>query len=162
MSETVNQGNNSTAENTAGTERTFTQAELDQIVKDRLERANAKYADYEALKDKAAKYDEQVEAEKTELQKATDKANALQEKLDALNKANEVKAVREKVATEMKIPANLLTADTEKDCKAQAQALLEWAKPSGYPKVKDGGEVNNTSGGTNGDKFAEWFEANGF
>ena len=157
MSETVNQETKSTADNAAGTERTFTQAELDSILKERLDRANAKYSDYEELKKKAAEYDKQAEAGKTELQKATDKAKALQEKLDALTKASEIQKVREKIATEMKIPANLLTGDTEDDCKAQAQAILDFAKPTGYPTVKDGGEVGHVGGGSTRDQFAEWF-----
>lgn len=158
MSETVNQENNSTAENTAGT-RTFTQSELDQIVKERLDRANAKYSDYEELKNKAAEYDKLAEANKTELQKATDKANALQAKLDAMNKASKIQEVRKKVATEMKIPANLLTGETEEDCKAQATAILEFAKPSGYPNVQDGGEANNSGKTSTRDQFAEWLNS---
>lgn len=38
-------------------ERTFTQAELNAIVADRLARERAKYADYDKLKDKAGKAD---------------------------------------------------------------------------------------------------------
>ena len=62
MSETVNQENNATnnAQNDNGgaAEKTFTQAELDQIVKERLTREHEKYRDFETLKEKAAKLDE--------------------------------------------------------------------------------------------------------
>ena len=47
--------------------KTFTQAELDAVVKDRLKREREKYSDYEDLKAKAAKFDEAEEANKTEL-----------------------------------------------------------------------------------------------
>ena len=49
MSETVNQENQATEE----TGKVFTQDEVNAIVKDRLTRAGAKYADYDALKEKA-------------------------------------------------------------------------------------------------------------
>ncbi len=53
--------NNATVTTQEGTaeqqEKTFTQAELDSIVKDRLAREKGKYADYEELKAKATKFD---------------------------------------------------------------------------------------------------------
>ena len=56
--ETVNQGSTATPalgntitppENAGNTERTFTQAEVDKIVGDRLQRDGKNYADYEDL-----------------------------------------------------------------------------------------------------------------
>ena len=79
MAETVNQETNGTAAETQENEqRTFTQAEMNAIIQDRLTRERGKYADYEALKAKAAKFDAAEEAGKTELQKANEKADALQ------------------------------------------------------------------------------------
>ena len=65
MAETVKQETNP-----AEPEKIFTQAELNAIVADRLSRERGKYADYEALKTKAAQFDAAQEAGKTELQKA--------------------------------------------------------------------------------------------
>ena len=63
MAETVNQETNGTAAETQEKEqRTFTQAEMNAIIQDRLTRERGKYADYEALKAKAAKFDEAEEA----------------------------------------------------------------------------------------------------
>ncbi|MFR8900877.1 hypothetical protein [Hominenteromicrobium sp.] len=71
MAETVNQETNGTAAETQENEqRTFTQAEMNAIIQDRLTRERGKYADYETLKVKAAKFNEAEEAGKTELQKA--------------------------------------------------------------------------------------------
>ena len=71
MAETVNQETNGTAAETQENEqRTFTQTEMNAIIQDRLTRERGKYADYEALKAKAAKFDAAEEAGKTELQKA--------------------------------------------------------------------------------------------
>lgn len=53
-------------------EKTFTQSQLDAIIADRVKRAVP--ADYETLKEKAAKLDAAEEAAKTELQRAQDEA----------------------------------------------------------------------------------------
>lgn len=54
--------------------KTFTQAELDKIVVDRLRQQKAQFGDVEDLKVKAARLDAIEEANKTENQKAIDKA----------------------------------------------------------------------------------------
>lgn len=154
--ETVNQDTNQVQEEP----RTFTQEEVDRIVGERLQRERAKYADFEALKEKAAKFDEAEQAQKSELQKATERAEALQKELDNLKHADSVREIRNKVATETGVPASLLNADDEEGCKVQAQAILEFAKPQGYPVVKDSGEVRKTSGGATRDKFKDWYESN--
>lgn len=125
-------------------ERTFTQAELDSIIKGRVEKERAKYSDYDTLKEKAAKFDEAEEAQKSELQKATERADALQSKLDELTRDNEVRTIREKVANDTGVPVALLTGVSEDDCMAQAQGILAFAKPQSYPSVKDSGEVMKT------------------
>lgn len=147
-------------------ERTFTQAQLDAIVADRLNREKAKFADYETLKDKAAKFDAAEEAGKTEIQKATDKAAALEKELNDLKQKNATNAMRAKVAAEMKLPAELaefLTAGDEEGCKAQAKKLLDTLKPNGYPNVRDGGGTNpngsGSGGGSTRDQFAAVFES---
>ncbi len=89
--ETVNQEN--TADITQQEERTFTQTEMNAIIQERVARERGKYADYDDLKAKAAQYDEAQKASKSDLQKAVERANALQSQLDALNKANEVAGI---------------------------------------------------------------------
>lgn len=159
MAETVNQETTTTTEQQ--TERTFTQAEMNAIIADRLNRERGKYADYETLKDKAAKFDAAEEAGKTELQKATERANALQMQVDAFTKAENLRQVRQKVSTDTGVPAELLSGDTEDTCKAQAEAILKFAKPGGYPTVKDGGEpARKPTGSTSAVErdFAEWLK----
>ncbi|CAD5999285.1 hypothetical protein [Agreia sp. COWG] len=50
------------------------QDELDRIVENRLNKERAKYADYDELKQAKTKYDEHLESQKTEQQKAIDDA----------------------------------------------------------------------------------------
>lgn len=163
--ETVNQ-ENATNNQVATEEKTFSQAELDAIVSDRLKRERSKYEGFDELKAKAAKLDELEEASKSELQKATEKAEALEAELNGLKKAESVRDIRDKVATETGVPAAMLhqiaelaTKDDEDSFKALANIMIDYAKNNGgYPVVKDGGEVTNTTKLSTRQQFAEWFE----
>lgn len=156
MSETVNQETT-----TAEPERTFTQAELDATIKERLARERAKYADYEAIREKAMKYDEQIESSKSELQRAQEEAAAYKAKMDELQSAIDATNARAKVSQETGVPANLLTGTTEEECMSQAEAIKKWHEgSSGYPVVPDKGEVTIIGGGKTRDQFAEWFSQN--
>ena len=99
------------------------------------------------------------EANKSELQKATERAAQLESELNQIKKEASIKDVRNKVAKELGVPADLLTAETEDACKEQAKAILNFAKPSSYPTIKDAGEVNNVGKPSPKQQFAEW--ANG-
>ena len=106
--------------------KTITQAEVDAIVGERLARERQKYSDYDELKSKAAEYDKAQEA------------NAkLQAKLDGMEKEKKLLDTRSKVAKEKGIPADLLTGEDEDTCKAQADAILKFAKGPKYPSVKE-------------------------
>lgn len=141
-------------------QKTFTQEEVNNIVKERLRKESSKYDDYEALKEKAKKLDELEEAGKSELEKATKKNAELQAQIDSFKKQGELRELREKVAKEVGVPAELLTGDTEETCKEHAKAILEFAKKGKYPDVPDGGEPPKTGGGTKTrDQFADWFNS---
>ncbi len=127
----TNQGQNSGQE-----DRTFSQDEVNSIVKSRLAEEKKKYADYEALKEKAGKYDAQQEEGKSELQKALDKADKLQKQLDDMNRQSTARQTRDKVSKETGVPADLLTGEDEESCKAQAEAILKFARPGSYPGTK--------------------------
>lgn len=148
------------AEHTEQTEpKTFTQEDVDRIVTKRV----ARYSDYEALKEKAAKYDEQIEAGKSDLQKATEKAEHLQKELDAIKKETELRNLRDEVSRATGVPAVLLTGESQEDCEAQAQAILTWAAqktPNGYPRIPDGGDPIGNAKKTTRELFKEWFDEN--
>ena len=75
------------------TPKTFTQEDVNRIVANRV----SKYSDYEELKAKAAKFDEAEEAQKTELEKAQERANKLQSELDGIKAAEELRKMRDEV-----------------------------------------------------------------
>ena len=109
-----------------------------------------------SLKDAQAKL-ASVDTDNKVLQEAIDRANGLQSELDSMKAAEEIRNTREEVARSIGVPAHLLTADTKEACEAQAQSILEFAKPSKYPSVPDGGEpIGNPQKATR-DQFAEYF-----
>ena len=67
---------------------------------------------------------------------------------------------RERVSRDTGVPASLLTAETEEACKSQAEAIKAFAKPAGYPQVRDGGEVHGSGPSSTRDKFADWMKDN--
>ena len=91
----------------------------------------------------------------SKLEEAQKTAVALQVELDGMKHTESVRLMREKVSGETKVPASLLTGETEEDCKAQAEQILAFAKPS-YPSLPDGGEARGTGGTTTAQQFAEW------
>ncbi|MBI2954239.1 MAG: hypothetical protein HYY30_07995 [Chloroflexi bacterium] len=128
--------------NTAGAGKTFTQAELDAIIQDRLGRERDKYKDYDSLKAAATELEKIKQGQMAEQQK-------LQAQLDQLGKENnELKgrvqmATAERAATKAgalypdlvaaKIPAEVL-ADNKKldaaigEIKKQYPALFGQAR----------------------------------
>lgn len=138
-------------------EKTFTQSQLNAIVADRLSREREKYAGYDELKEKAAQFDEMQEANKSELQKATERVAALQKKVDEMTAAEKVRGIRASVAGKTGVPVNLLTGSTVEECNTQAESILKFARPTGYPVVKDGGETRTTGNGSTREQFADWF-----
>lgn len=95
-----------------------------------------------------------------ELNTANSTIQSLRAELDGLRAADSVRQIREKVAGAKNIPANLLTADTEEACTAQADAILAFARPGAYPTVKDGGEPAGKPGASTRDQFASWVQDN--
>lgn len=96
----------------------------------------------------------------TELQKARDQAAQLEKELTGLKLQNHLRELRGAVAKEKGVPAELLTGDTEEACKAQADGILAFAKDrTGYPVVKDGGEVHAGGAPATRDRFADTVSA---
>ena len=94
------------------------------------------------------------------LQEAQQQIAQLTSELDGMKKAETIRLTREKVAGEKKIPANLLTGETEEACAEQADAILAFAQPGGYPRLRDAGEPSRTSTTQTRDRFADWAKDN--
>ena len=152
--ETVNQ---ETATNvTDDSEKTFTQAEVNSLISERLKREREKYADYDEAKEKASRLDQIEENAKSELQKATERAEKLQAELSAIKHSEEIRNIRDKVAQTTGVPANLLSGETEEACTEQANAILSFKSSTPYPTVKDGGEPQFNNKLDARTAFKEW------
>jgi len=105
------------------------QEEFDRAIQARIARERAKFADYDDLKAKAAKFTEWENAQKTEAQKAQERLEAAERRAAEL----ELKVIRAEVAAEKGVPAELLTGSTRDELIASADALIEFkgTQPTG-------------------------------
>ena len=92
------------------------------------------------------------------LKKATKRVADLEAELNGVKAAEKLRVLREKIAGETGVPASLLTGETEDACKEQAQAIMEFARPSAYPLIRDGGEIHTPSGESTRDQFSNWLQ----
>lgn len=96
---------------------------------------------YRADLETAQKRIQELEKAGNDLQAAKDRATALETELNGLKDANRIRDIRAAVAKETGVPMELLTADSEDACKAQAKGIMDYAKGGSYPDVRDGGET---------------------
>lgn len=124
---------------------------------------NKAKGELDAIKGQLTAAQEEISKIKTKpdsVEEITAKANALQAELDSMKRAEELRTMRAKVSSEHNVPAELLTGETEEACAEQAKAILAFAKPSGYPSLRDGGELHHLPDTKTRDKFAEWAKDN--
>ena len=128
--------------------KTFTQEQVDSIVKERLARAKATPpADYDELKAKAARLDEIEDAQKSELERITEQATKAQESAkDWQSKYEQLEAQRQreldvrKAAAEYGIDADvLMRMGGDVDENAKFLQGKEAARPK-FGDMHDGGE----------------------
>lgn len=81
-----------------GGEQTFTQADVDRIVANRLSRARKEFADYDDLKAKAAKLDEVEAAKKSDLERERERAAAAEKERDEAMSRAQKTLVRSEIA----------------------------------------------------------------
>ncbi|WNM68300.1 scaffolding protein [Mycobacterium phage Tierra] len=129
--------------------KTFTQADVDRIAGERALRERQKYADYDDLKVKAGELDALREGEKTELQKALDRAAAAETRAESA----EFDRLRDRVANRpgKVVPVASLTGKTEAELIASADALIAWREESA-PKPPEKQQKRNPAGSGGGFK----------
>lgn len=108
----------------------FSQTEVDDIVKNRLDRERSKFGDYDELKEKAGKVDT-INAEwETKLKEANDKATDLEKQVGAAK----LETDKVKIMHEFKLPddmAEFVTGDDADSMRAKAEKLSKGVKPGG-------------------------------
>lgn len=133
-----------------------TQAELDKLIGPRLERERGKFADYDDLKTKAAEFDKLADANKSEIEKANEKAAQAQAEVAKVPSLVS-EALRSHLVSIHSIDADkadlFLTATDPELLLRQVQALVGTEadrKKNGNRAPREGQEPD-TSGG-NGDR----------
>lgn len=99
-------------------ETTFTQADVDRIVKERLSKEKARYEGFDDYKTRAEEA-EALKAKYSELESTTTELSSRAE-------AAELKALRLEVSMETDVPVSALTATNEDDMRKQAEDLKAW------------------------------------
>lgn len=145
-------------------DKTFTQAELDRIVADRLSRERGKYADYDDLKAKASQFDQLAEQQKTDLEKAVDaaKAEGRAEVLSAANDRLLKSRIEALAARDLADPADAVRLldlaqfkvgdDGQTDDAAIKSAIGELVKSKPYLAAQPSGFQGSGGGGPRGDR----------
>jgi hypothetical protein len=119
-----------------------TQDDLNRIIKERVDRERAKYADYNDLKSKASKFDELTEAQKSEVQRATERAEALERELNTIRTTQQIATWKSQVAEATGVPADVLAGSTLEEI----QAFGEKLKPLIAGAARDRAIIPNPGG----------------
>ena len=108
-----------------------TQADLDRIIAARVSREREKFADYDDLKVKAAEHDKAVDAQKSEAQKAIERAEAAEAKVAKLETREQIATWKAEVARATGVPALALAGSTKEEIEAHAATLKPLIKTPG-------------------------------
>ena len=141
-----NDGNTGAAANPTEP-KTFTQEQVEQMIKERVQRVKSSVPDdYEELKAKVAQYDAQQAEGETEIDQIKKQLNALQEENTNMKHAKELSDWRNQVSAETGIPAAILRGETLDEIKAHADSiktaipmhgLVDPGKPASETTTKD-------------------------
>lgn len=115
--------------------KTFTQAELDRMLADRLSRERKKFADYDDLKKKATEFDKMQDAQKSEVEKLNDQLTSAQVELQGY-RVSEIRRAAASAAGLDPDLAEFITAADETEAAAQAKRIAERFKPA-EPRAAD-------------------------
>ena len=128
------------------------QEQFDQAIKSRIERAQAKaaekFADYDELKAKAAKFDEA--AQMSDLEKAKKEVEELKAAAAKRDEADRVRDLRAKVSKATGVPADLISGADEESMTAFAKSVAEFARKPSAPALKESGKSASAKPEDNG------------
>lgn len=127
--------------------KTFTQEELNEIVGSAKKKERAKYSDYEKYKAAFAELEQLKEKDKSELQKATERAEAAEKELAAVQAREAMSKAAEEISKKTGVPPAVLRGDTVEEMEAHAEALKPFFVKNPAPHVNTGSS-STESGGT--------------
>lgn len=118
MSET-----NENGEPTPAEQKSFTQEQVNALLADQKRKIGDKYADYDDVKAKAAKFEDLEQASKSELQKALDEVASLKTELGAHKTKEQVAAWAAEIVKDSDIPATVLRGSTREELEQHFEQL---------------------------------------
>lgn len=122
-----------------------TQDDLNRIIKERVDRERAKFSDYNDLKSQASKYAEFEESQKSEVQRATERAEALERELNTIRTTEQIRTWKSQVAEATGVPADVLAGSTQEELTAHAEKLKPLLEASRRgPYVPSPGNIPDT------------------
>lgn len=122
----ANGGDTSTATTANDFKPPATQEELNRIIADRVRRTEAKYAGYADAVKKAEQFDAITEAQKTELQRIQERAEAAERRAEALETRQQVSDWKSEIVADPEfkgITASVLRGTTREELLAHAAEL---------------------------------------
>lgn len=139
------------------------QADLDRIISERIARERARFADYDQLKAKADEHDKAVEAQKSEAQRAIERAEAAESRVAQFEKEQQISQWKADVAKTAGVPADALRGSSLEELEAHAETLKSLGvgdtKRAVGPYVPgEGGTPNGPVAGSKGDQFAQFLK----
>jgi len=112
--------------------KTFTQADVDRLLTDRLARERKKFADYDGLKKKATEFDKMQDAQKSEVEKLNDQLASAQVELQGFRVAE----IRRGAAEAAGLPPKYMKYITAADEAEALEQAKELAKDIKTPEPK--------------------------
>jgi len=128
--------------------KTFTQEQVNALIAQEKRKLGEKFADYDDLRAKAAKLDQLEQESKTELQKALDKAAALETELTAYKTKEQVAAWASEIVKGSDIPASVLRGSTKEELEQHFEQLKSLAPLKPTRTSAPAGQVTGSGQGS--------------
>lgn len=126
--------------------RTFTQEEVNALMGDLRKKERAKFSNYEEYKAAADELAKLKEKNKTELEKATERAEAAEAKLAERDAADAIAQDIREVAKATGVPEEALRGSTREEIEAHAEVLKPLFAKKAAPSVNTGSPSTETKG----------------
>lgn len=130
-------------------ERMFTQEQVNKLVGEARRKATNKNENYELYKQAYEELEAIKQANKSELERAQEKASKLEAELGELKHAQEIQRITNDIALEMGVPADVLRGNSEEEIRKHAETLqATFVKAPAPHLVKNGTFATSEEGKT--------------
>lgn len=145
------------------------QAGFDAAIKARLDRerrkvseeVKAEFSDYEELRERAERAEQEAHESAGRLSEATARADELEQAAKARDDADKARDLRAAIASEVGVPSDLMAGDTEDDMRAWASKLHDAIRPATGVSIPGAGTFSHDVAKNSVEKeFVEFMKSN--